>query len=80
MTLVVPTQHPYPPNCPKCGGGAIAPARAGMSVLSFQCTVCDHRFSFSFPLCDVGGLAGKTSSAETEAILANCNMRIPLKL
>lgn len=31
------------PNCPKCQGAALAPARLGMS-LPYRCTVCAHSF------------------------------------
>jgi len=66
--------HQQSPECPTCGEVAIAPTRTGMSATPFQCAVCGHRFAFTFAMCDVSQLAGKTSSME--AILRNVTTRV----
>lgn len=64
--------------CPKCGGRSAPHARQGMP-LSYKCSSCGESFSIVFACSDITQLKDAYAN-ETDAVLANCHVKIVGKL
>lgn len=63
------------PDCPKCGAGSTAPARAGMGM-PYVCPACSTSFSLVIPMTDISQLREAYKDTPPDEFIANTHCRI----